>query len=104
MGGSKKFQNIHDVHIGKIEKKEKKEEFDDSKTKGKFHFSQQSSELIDENTKIDWTRMFRPGACPQNIEGMKGLTPEKLSGEWYLQETSTFMMEGMTPSCHHAEL
>lgn len=48
--------------------------------------------------------MFRPGACPQNIEGMKGLTPEKLSGEWYLQETSTFMMEGMTPSCHHAVL
>lgn len=52
--------------------------------------------------EVDWTRMFTPGKCPENIQGMKNLIPDELSGEWYMQRTSKFMMEGMTPSCHHA--
>lgn len=53
---------------------------------------------------VDWNRMFQKGLCPKDIKGMEKLVPSKLSGEWFMQRSTEFLQQEMTPTCHHASM
>ena len=40
-----------------------------------------------ESGSIDFTKLFEPGLCPENVTGMEGLEYAKMSGNWFLHRT-----------------
>ncbi len=54
--------------------------------------------------ELDFSKMFSPGLCPENIKGMEGIEYQKLSGDWFLQRTDEPFMEDLLPKCHHCQL
>jgi len=73
------------------EEMDKQEEVEEAETEG-------GSE------EIDWSKLFTPGLCPENIKGMEGLEYAKLSGDWFLQRTDEPFMADLLPKCHHCQL
>lgn len=54
--------------------------------------------------ELDFSKMFSPGLCPENIKGMEGIEYSKLSGDWFLQRTDEPFMADLLPKCHHCQL
>jgi len=48
--------------------------------------------------------MFKAGECPETVEGMQGLEANKLSGDWFLHKSNEWLLEELTPTCHHATI
>lgn len=57
-----------------------------------------------EELDVDWSRMFKAGVCPSDVIGKEDLEAPKLSGDWYLHRSTEFLLEQMTPTCHHATM
>ena len=52
---------------------------------------------------IDFTKLFEPGLCPEDVQGMEDLEYERLSGDWFLHRTDEPFMPELLPSCHHGQ-
>lgn len=57
-----------------------------------------------EEYDVDWSRMFKSGVCPSDVVGKEDLEATRLSGDWYMHRTTEFLLEHMTPTCHHATM
>lgn len=48
--------------------------------------------------------MFKAGVCPSDVIGKEDLEATRLSGDWYMHRTTEFLLDYMTPTCHHATM
>ena len=60
----------------------------------------QEDKKADIMDNFDFSRLFKRGMCP-DVQGMKDLKPEKLSGDWFLQATTDYAKMLIPTSCAH---